>query len=651
LAPITIIEWDFGDGATSTDESPTHIYETDGIFDVVLHVENEYGCSDTKTRTIYIADLNPDFTIGDGCVGESMSFFNASAPEGLIVIDSYDWNFGDGSTSLVEDPTHTYVGDGPFDVEFIVSSPSGCKDTIVKSISPNPLPDVNFQALFAGVVGTTGCVYEPVSFEDLTVIDPPSEIVSWSWDFGDGGTFVGTDPTHEYSASGTYTVTLTLTSSFGCVGTGTLEITMTDGMDVVSPDTTICQNGVATVYVNSSDGSPHDYTWSIPDADSGNTQTVPSTDAPMMIYVFATDAAGCVSPTDSMYVDVLPPLDLSLSIPSQTCRGAEMEGEATVSGGNGVYTYTWTANGTPLPDNTPIITHTPFTTTEYCVTVNDGCETTPLTLCGTTLVPLVPSFTSDKTYGCIGTAVEFTSLSEPIDSIVEIVWEIEDVTYTGSTAAHVFEEEGEYDITINVRTNDGCWTSFTASDYITIYGLPSPEFYITPNPATVLNTTVELVNISPNPSSDFEWRIPSGSPNYSTSDSLVEVNYPPAVNNHLVTMTETTQYGCIDSTSLYVYIEREHLLFAPNTFTPDGDGINNTWRVYMDGLDIYDYHLMLFNRYGELIWESYDTNAAWNGRYGNQGIVQDGTYVWIIDARDLSTDKRFRFEGTVNVLR
>jgi gliding motility-associated-like protein len=228
---------------------------------------------------------------------------------------------------------------------------------------------------------------------------------------------------------------------------------------------------------------------------------------------------------------------------------------------------------------------------------------------------------------------------------------LKDVTYTGSTAAHVFEEEGEYDITINVRTNDGCWTSFTASDYITIYGLPSPEFYITPNPATVLNTTVELVNISPNPSSDFEWRIPSGSPDYSTSDSLVVVTYPPAVNNHLVTMTETTQYGCIDSTSLYVYIEREHLLFAPNTFTPDGDGINNTWRVYMDGLDIYDYHLMLFNRYGELIWESYDANAAWNGRYGNQGIVQDGTYVWIIDARDLSTDKRFRFEGTVNVLR
>jgi hypothetical protein len=104
LAPIAIIEWDFGDGVTSTDESPTHIYETDGIFDVVLHVENEYGCSDTKTRTIYIADLNPDFTIGDGCVGESMSFFNASAPEGLIVLDSYDWNFGDGATSLAGRP-------------------------------------------------------------------------------------------------------------------------------------------------------------------------------------------------------------------------------------------------------------------------------------------------------------------------------------------------------------------------------------------------------------------------------------------------------------------------------------------------------------------------------------------------------------------
>ncbi|WP_027421054.1 T9SS C-terminal target domain-containing protein, partial [Crocinitomix catalasitica] len=179
----------------------------------------------------------------------------------------------------------------------------------------------------------------------------------------------------------------------------------------------------------------------------------------------------------------------------------------------------------------------------------------------------------------------------------------------------------------------------------------TPGFYITPNPATVLNSQVELVNISPNPNSSFEWRMPRGAPGYAENDSLVTVIYPPEVNNHRVTMIETTEFGCFDSVSLTVYIEREHILYAPNAFTPDGDTRNNTWQVYVDGLDVYDFHLTIFNRYGEKVWETYDVSKAWDGRYGNQGIVQDGTYVWIIEAKDLSTDKHFRFEGTVNVLK
>ncbi|WP_027420155.1 T9SS C-terminal target domain-containing protein [Crocinitomix catalasitica] len=655
LAPITIWHWDFGDGTTSDEENPVHIYVGIGTYRTKLYVENEFGCRDSFRLSIYITALNPEFTVINNCVFEELIFTNESEPSADLTVDSYEWLFGDGSTSDLEDPTHAYLDEGIYTVELIAISESGCRDTMRHEITPYPSPDVGIEFIVTGISsedgGTGGCIYNPVEFYDHSSIDDPYTIVSWNWDFGDGATSTDENPVHDYDAPGLYTVSLTTESDLGCEANGTIDILMVDGIAIVSPDTTICQNGTATVYAQSSDGSPHDYTWSIPGSDESRIQTIPAADAPIKIYVYATDPAGCVSPMDSIYVDVLPPFTGDLTIPIHTCAGDDMNGSVIPIGGDGAYNYSWTANGLSLPVNAPTITHNPFTTTEYCVTISDGCETTPLTLCATTYVALIPAFTSDKTFGCIGTAVEFTSLSEPVDSILEYEWVIEGERYSGPSAAHVFETEGRYTIKLNVLTIDGCWTSFSVNNYIIIYGLPTPEFYITPNPATVLNSQVELVNISPNPYSSFQWRMPRGAPDYAENDSLVTVIYPPEVNNHWVTMIETTEFGCIDSTLLTVFIEREHILYAPNAFTPDGDTRNNTWQVYVDGLDVYDFHLTIFNRYGEKVWETYDVSKAWDGRYGNQGIVQDGTYVWIIEAKDLSTDKHFRFEGMVNVLK
>ncbi|MBK9192874.1 MAG: gliding motility-associated C-terminal domain-containing protein [Crocinitomicaceae bacterium] len=86
-------------------------------------------------------------------------------------------------------------------------------------------------------------------------------------------------------------------------------------------------------------------------------------------------------------------------------------------------------------------------------------------------------------------------------------------------------------------------------------------------------------------------------------------------------------------------------------FTPDGDEFNESWRVYITGIDIYDFHLTMYNRWGEIIWESYNTEAGWNGRYGSQGKVQDGTYVWVIEAKDTYNDKKYEFRGHVTVLK
>lgn len=91
-------------------------------------------------------------------------------------------------------------------------------------------------------------------------------------------------------------------------------------------------------------------------------------------------------------------------------------------------------------------------------------------------------------------------------------------------------------------------------------------------------------------------------------------------------------------------------IFAPNAFTPDGDYYNDTWRVFIEGIDIYDFHLTIFNRSGEVVWESFNSGAEWDGTYSNMS-VPDGVYPWIIETKDAVTDKRYQFTGYTIIIR
>ena len=92
---------------------------------------------------------------------------------------------------------------------------------------------------------------------------------------------------------------------------------------------------------------------------------------------------------------------------------------------------------------------------------------------------------------------------------------------------------------------------------------------------------------------------------------------------------------CSDTVYQTVQVDDVIIFYVPNAFTPDGDDNNNIWQPqFHSGYDPYDYHCMVFNRWGEVVWESFDASAGWNGYYGGNGLVQDGTYVWKIDFKE-----------------
>ena len=128
-----------------------------------------------------------------------------------------------------------------------------------------------------------------------------------------------------------------------------------------------------------------------------------------------------------------------------------------------------------------------------------------------------------------------------------------------------------------------------------------------------------------------------------------------ALGNYIVTLTAYSPTGCIDSVSSIIQIKEDLIFYIPNCFTPDDDEFNQFFQpVFTSGFDPYDYNLFIYNRWGELIFESHDAQFGWNGSYGSNSdveIVQDGIYTWKIEFKTSESDERQMIVGHVNVIR
>jgi PKD repeat protein len=217
--------WEFGDGATSTLENPSHVYAA-GTYNVSLTVTDSHGCSDTETKTNFIiSNLGPtaDFSanVTSCCAPLSVSFTDLST-KGSNNISGWYWQFGDGGTSTAQNPSHTYAA-GTYNVSLTVTDSHGCSDTETKTnfITSNLGPTADFSA-----VPTNGPAPLLVQFTDLSTAGS-NPIVSWYWEFGDGNNSTAQNPSHTYSSAGTYTVILTVTDEHGCNDDATTTISVT----------------------------------------------------------------------------------------------------------------------------------------------------------------------------------------------------------------------------------------------------------------------------------------------------------------------------------------------------------------------------------------------------------------------------------------
>ncbi len=207
FSPLVSWQWNFGDNSSAMGPNTTHVYSTEGYYNVSLVVNSANGCSDTVTKSVQVYPKPvANFTVDGVCVHvESHLMDSTTIAAGSVV--AWYWNLGDGNSSTQQNPVHTYGQDTAYQITLIVTSDKGCKDTVTKTVSiqPPPVADFNFTPLSVQIG-------QDMNFTDLSY----DELYSWYWTFGDGNSSQNQNTSHQWTSTGYFDVCLEVTDIYGC---------------------------------------------------------------------------------------------------------------------------------------------------------------------------------------------------------------------------------------------------------------------------------------------------------------------------------------------------------------------------------------------------------------------------------------------------
>jgi gliding motility-associated-like protein len=240
--------WDFGDASQDIGNQVTHQYTSAGTYVVSHAVSTINGCTGTAIENITVYDAPiADFNFLDACANKGIDFEDNSAGAGTTVIN-WEWDFADGSSPGSNGTeTHTYTISGNYDVQLIVEDNEGCRDTALKAVTI-------FEDPTAGFTFSDVCLYDSVNLIDVSTITAPDNIVSWSWDINNNGSedYSTQNANHKFSSPGSYDVKLITLSNNNCSNSVTETVNIFPVPQAGFSASTVCVNGAATDFVNTS---------------------------------------------------------------------------------------------------------------------------------------------------------------------------------------------------------------------------------------------------------------------------------------------------------------------------------------------------------------------------------------------------------------
>lgn len=655
--------------------------ETGSSVDADLYGFGEYSavysvggnCVRTDFPELNLTEINADFNFTIGCFGVETNFTNTTIHDDGID-PTWFWDFGDGATSTMENPSHTYGSAGTFLVKLLAMNEEGCNDSIEFEVTlePNPLADFEFVVGdFSSEDGLTGaCIESTIQFNDLSTIADPGIITSWNWDFGDGGSSSEENPTYIYAMIGTYTVTLTVTTDNGCSSTYSLDINITEylDLDLITSEPTCYGYTDGSIIVI---GGGDDPIFLITDVD-GNIVNEDSSNTAIGLgsgwyFIEVNGGSGC-NGNDSIFLNQPSQMVVELTIFDSLCNGLETGWAVvdTVTNFTGDYdqiSYFWNPNPAGVngigADSTWGLTNGSY---ELTVSDENGCSNT-VNFEIKISSPLV--FTIDarpalcRTFGYQnGNGVVFGDVTGGVPDYTYL-WT--DLT-TGETTPNTTwggRNPGNYQFT--VTDANGCVVDTTVFlDSIN----PQAIFAVNSAQLNAANqgtapVEVEFINESINfaqaddPLSDttFFWSLDNPNADWSITHDYFEVKdttYLARGQSYEVEvcLIALNKNNCSDTACKILTIYEPIKFSDVNIFSPNGDGINDVFTFQFKAASIAEFECVIVNRWGIVITELTSITDGWDGRANNGALVEDGVYFYSYKAR---TDNNTQLTGQGNV--
>ena len=536
----------------SKDSIPNNVvFVQAGTYPVTLFVTDANGNYSSYTDSVVVTPApNTNFIVTNKCFGDATSFIDSSVLNNGTII-SWNWNFGDGDSSTVQNETHTYLSTGSYNVRLITSSSYGCLDTLVSTINITPRPQASFSS------PSVFCSKTFMPFTDQSTVSSGT-VNAWIWRFGNGDSSNTQNPLYSYPNGGNYQVKLTITTAAGCSDSTTtlLSVNYRPQAGFTIDNTCISQNVVftdRTLFNNSSAGN---YVWDFGD---GNSDTVsnPShlyvpavTTYPVQLIVTATNGCNDTS-IQTVKINNIPTVNFSF-LPSGVCQN-----------NNVAFTDLSTVNGDTISGWYWDFGNNEFDTRANPVHqfITSGLHTVSLIAYSPSKCPgaafqqvidvkesPVASFSYSTT--CFGNSMHFINNSTPAtgSTIDSVLW-----TFNASDTSFIynpdftFASEGNYPVVLTVLSPEGCKSS--ESLFVQIHSRPSSVFsHSIPCTGDSLQFSNVSICDSLSTITQYEWNFGDLSSGVNDISSLLNPKHKySTTQNFTVSLISTTNFGCKDT--------------------------------------------------------------------------------------------------------
>lgn len=642
--PTTTYRWTSSDGFSSTNDTFIHTYASPGTYTLTLRVDDPFSCNLTQsvTRTIVIepfVNLNLNLSDTAGCFPLTITFNNSTSSP-----SAYLWDFDDGTTSTIKSPTHTFSSGGVYDVVVYFLDTNTCNnvDTARMTITvynDTVTPLYNIDRIFYG------CDSVGVNVQSFN-----TTANSVRWDFGDGTFSNSLNDFHVYRDSGVYQILyVVVDSTKRCRMIDTVnEYVSLDPLDAIFSisDTNACVP--ATIIFT--DESPYflatNY-WTFGDGtgDTGRvvSHTYNTVDTWSIMHIII-DSSVC-NFADTSYATFMTRNDSSVASFNSTIL-SECDSNLTINFTNtsvNALKFEWDF-GDGTTSNLASPSHTwniPGIYTVRMISIDSTrCHPRDTAYATFRLKPnSIANFDMLPT-ACSGVAVQMDNLSNPN---AQFTWYFgdEDTSFQFEPN-HIFNNAGNYIVTLIIRDTGTCDVYDTLSKPIEILAFPIADFIMDRDSFYYLDN-IQFTNQSQN-FTDVIWYFGNG------DTSILENPLYTYAQIHeqtpcIVAYIEGT--SCADTFCRDIYINFEPRIGVPNAFTPNGDGINDIVRV--EGKGFIEFQFMIFNRWGEKVFESRDQNIGWDGIYKGQ-LQEMEAYAYTVKVRFLDNTRK-TLTGNITLLK